>query len=124
MDNAALEVEGSVGGIKGIARFRDSLSADISLHLILIIMMGVLIYLVVGQENDRERRYTSTNQALLQLLADSKRASEERAALLRIQTSIINEAKIQTYVLTRTEVQRQALQLTEPEELRQRRRGN
>jgi hypothetical protein len=118
MENAALEVEGSVGSVKGAARFRDTLSVDVALHLVIITMLGILIYLVVLQENDRERRYTATNLSMMQTLEEIKKAAIDHSVLLRNQVAIIGEIEGIPYVLTLTEPERKALKLQMPDSLR------
>ena len=119
-DNA-VEVEGSVGSTKVKASFRDNLSADVALRILELILIGVLIYIVVDQETDRERRYTATNMALASLIQQGAANKIDHNSLLDAQKLMAAEQRIQTYVLTLDEKQRKGLNLREPTELRDRR---
>ena len=119
--SASMTMEASLpGGLKGRMSFRDKLSAQEWLLFILMIMQGLMIYLLVNQEGDRERRYSGTNAAILQLVQQNEKVIKGHDEILSAQKANSVEQRIQTYVLTRDEAQRKALNMQMPDELRDR----
>jgi hypothetical protein len=129
MESETIHVEGTApGGFKGSIGFRDNFDARAWLLFILIVLQGILVYIVLNQEADRERRYTGTAQFLAEIIQQGKSSSSEHAlivgnqkAIIEAQRAMTGEQRIQTYVLTLDEKQRKGLNLQEPEGLRNRR---
>jgi cell division protein FtsL len=118
---AAVKITGELpGGAKIGATFRDRFDAQTVLLLLIVLGVGLLLYMVNAQENDRERRYTPLGAALAQIISEAQKANKEHAQLLTNQANIINESRIQTYVLTLEPEQRKRLNLAMPDELRAR----
>ena len=115
---AAFTVEGHLPGGSGwSAEIRDRVTGEGFLYLIVIAMLAALIYLVVHQENDRERRYGDTNSRLAELAITNRQIISNQQVILDYLKSSSQEQEIQTYVLTLNEAQRKALNLTMPRAL-------
>ena len=122
MNSDILYVEGNLpGGVKVSGGFKENLDARAWLLFILIILQGALIYMVVLQETDRERRYSGTQTLLATILSQVAEAKADHIIMQKSLNTITTEQRVQTYVLTLDEKQRKGLNMQEPEGLRNRR---